>query len=123
MLKMEKCFYVCFSHNCKLMEYRQTIKYSYKCEDDVLLLTYICTGISEYIGGLFSRNTVTLIQPTSRAGDKNLDVKHAFTAEECRCQIEKQAFFQEALIVFFATCRNTRIFLDEKRLKNYPLRL
>lgn len=74
----------------------------------------MCKGISQYIGGLFSRNSVTLIQPTSRAGDKNLDVKHTFTAEECRCKREKQAFFQVASIVFSAICRNTRIFLDEK---------
>lgn len=63
---------------------------------------------------MFSRNTVTLIQPTLRTGDKNLDAKHTFTAEECRCKMGKQAVFQVALIVFCAICRNTRIFLDEK---------
>lgn len=57
------------------------------------------SGISQCSGGLVSRNAITLMQPTSRAGDKILDVKHTFTAEECRCKKEKQAVCQVVLIV------------------------
>lgn len=98
------------------MEYWQKHKmFFFDCEDDALLLTYVCKGISQRSGGLVSRNAVTLIQPTSRAGNKILDAKHTFTAEECRCRIEKQAFCQVVLIVF---AKKHQDIFRLKRLKN-----